>query len=110
MDCLFCKIINNEVPSTKVFENEKVLAFNDINPLAPVHVLVIPKKHYTSIKDVPDSEMDIISEIHKAINHIAKEKRIDETGYRIINNCGKDANQVVGHIHYHILGGKKLNP
>lgn len=110
MDCLFCKIVSGEVPSTKVYENDKVLAFNDINPLAPVHILVIPKKHYTSIKDVPDSEMEIIAEIHKVINYIAKEKGIDKTGFRIINNCGEDANQVVKHIHYHVLGGKKLNP
>ncbi len=105
-DCIFCKIINNEIPSTKVFENEHVLAFNDINPEAPVHILVIPKAHYKSILEIED--MDIISEMHKAIKIIVKEKNIDQSGFRLVNNCGQDANQLVDHIHYHILGGKKL--
>ena len=108
-DCIFCKIINGEIPSKKVYENDKVIAFHDVNPIAPVHILVIPKKHYKCLMDVADSEMDIIAEIHKAIKVITKEQNIDESGFRIINNCGPDANQVVHHIHYHILGGKKLD-
>ena len=108
MDCIFCKIVRGEMPCSKVYEDDKVLAFNDIDPQAPVHVLVIPKKHYESILDIKDDEMDIVAHIHKIINKIAKEKGIDKTGFRIVNNCGEDANQVVKHIHYHILGGKKL--
>ena len=108
MDCIFCKIVRGEMPCSKVYEDDKVLAFNDIDPQAPVHVLVIPKKHYDSILDIKDDEMDIGAHIHKIINKIAKEKGIDKTGFRIVNNCGEDANQVVKHIHYHILGGKKL--
>lgn len=108
MDCIFCKIVRGEMPYSKVYEDDKVLAFNDIDPQAPVHVLVIPKKHYDSILDIKDDEMDIVAHIHKIINKIAKEKGIDKTGFRIVNNCGEDANQVVKHIHYHILGGKKL--
>mgnify|MGYP005768803557 CR=1 FL=1 len=108
MDCIFCKIVRGEMPCSKVYEDDKVLAFNDIDPQAPVHVLVIPKKHYDSILDIKDDEMDIVAHIHKIINKIAKEKGIDKTGFRIVNNCGEDANQVVKHIHYHILGGKKL--
>lgn len=108
MDCIFCKIVRGEMPCSKVYEDDKVLAFNDIDPQAPVHVLVIPKKHYDSILDIKDDEIDIVAHIHKIINKIAKEKGIDKTGFRIVNNCGEDANQVVKHIHYHILGGKKL--
>lgn len=108
MDCIFCKIANGEIPSSKVYEDDKILAFNDLNPVAPYHILVIPKKHYASILDVPAEEMGIIADIHNAINTIAKEKGFDKTGFRIINNCGKDGGQEVKHIHYHVLAGKKL--
>ena len=74
MDCIFCKIINGDIPSSKVYEDDKVLAFNDINPVAPYHILVIPKKHYESIIDIPESEMDIIAHMHNVINNIAKDK------------------------------------
>jgi len=109
MSCIFCKIIDGELQSSKVYEDDKVLAFNDIKPCAPYHILVIPKKHYECILDVPPDEMDIISHIHNVINNIAKEKGFDKTGFRIINNCGEDARQEVKHIHYHILAGKKLS-
>lgn len=108
MDCIFCKIANGEIPSTKVYEDDKVLAFNDLNPVAPYHILVIPKKHYESIIDIPDEEMDIIAHIHCAINKIAAEKGFDKEGFRIINNCGENGGQEVKHIHYHVLAGKKL--
>lgn len=108
MSCIFCKIVNGEIPSSKVYEDEKVLAFNDINPVAPYHILVIPKAHYESIIDIKDEDMEIIAHMHSVINKIAKEKGIDKTGFRIINNCGDDGGQEVKHIHYHILGGKKL--
>ncbi|KXZ40084.1 histidine triad (HIT) family protein [Alkalithermobacter thermoalcaliphilus JW-YL-7 = DSM 7308] len=107
-NCIFCKIVKGELPAQKVYESEKVLAFKDINPKAPVHILVIPKKHYDSIIDINDDEMDIISHIHVAINKIAKDMGVDKTGFRIVNNCGEDACQEVKHVHYHILGGKKL--
>lgn len=104
-DCIFCKIINKEIPGSIVYENEKVLAFNDINPQAPVHIIVIPKKHVTTIMEA-DREMsaDIIS----AIQEIAKQQNIDKTGFRVITNCGKDAGQTVNHLHFHILAGKQL--
>ena len=108
-DCLFCKIIKGEIPSTKVYEDDKVVAFNDINPVAPMHVLVIPKKHYESILEIDDNDMDIIGHIHKVIKQIVTEKGYDKTGFRIINNCGHDGCQEVKHIHFHILAGKKLN-
>lgn len=108
MSCIFCKIINGEIPCSKVYEDDKVLAFNDINPVAPVHILVIPKKHYESIIDIEDSEMDIIAHVHRVINKIANEQEFAKDGFRIINNCGENGGQEVKHIHYHILAGKKL--
>ena len=93
----------------KVYEDDKVVAFNDINPVAPMHVLVIPKKHYESILEIDDNDMDIIGHIHKVIKQIVTEKGYDKTGFRIINNCGYDGCQEVKHIHFHILAGKKLN-
>lgn len=108
MSCIFCKIINGEIPSSKVYEDDKVLAFNDINPVAPYHILVIPKKHYDSIIDVPEKEIEIIAHMHNVINKIANEKGFDKTGFRIINNCGEDGGQEVKHIHYHVLAGRKL--
>ncbi len=108
MSCIFCKIINGEIPSSKVYEDDKVLAFNDINPVAPYHILVIPKKHYESIIDIPKEDMEIVAHIHNVINIIAEEKGFAPKGFRIINNCGNDGGQEVKHIHYHILAGKKL--
>ena len=104
-DCIFCKIINKEIPGSIVYENDKILAFNDINPQAPVHIIVVPKKHVTTIIEA-DGEMstDIIS----AIQEIAKQQNIDKTGFRVITNCGKDAGQTVNHLHFHILAGKQL--
>lgn len=108
MDCLFCKIIAGEIPGDIVYEDDKVLAFNDINPVAPYHILVVPKKHYDSMIDINEEDMDIIAHIHKVINIIAKEKGFAEKGFRIINNCGSDGGQEVKHIHFHVLAGKKL--
>ena len=108
MSCIFCKIISGEIPSSKVYEDDKVLAFNDINPVAPYHILVIPKKHYESIIDVPENEMDIIAHIHNIINKISKYKIFNKTIFIIINNCVHDGAQEVKHIHYHVLAGKKL--
>lgn len=108
MSCIFCKIAEGEIPSTKVYEDDKVLAFKDLNPVAPHHILVIPKAHYDSIIDVPQKDMDIIAHIHVVINKIASELGFDKNGFRIINNCGDDGGQEVKHLHYHILAGKKL--
>ena len=108
MDCLFCKIINGEIPCSKVYEDDKVLAFNDINPVAPYHILVVPKKHYDSIADVSEKEMEIVAQIHSVINKIAIDKGFSDAGFRIINNCGSDGGQEVKHLHYHVLAGKKL--
>ena len=107
-DCIFCKIIKGEIPSSKVYEDEEILAFNDIDPAAPIHVLVIPKKHITSLAEMKDGEEKIISKIYKVINRIAEKQGFKENGYRVIVNCGKDGGQEVGHLHFHLLAGKQL--
>lgn len=107
MDCIFCKIINGDIPSNKVFENESVLAFHDIAPQAPIHVIVIPKKHICSADEINESNSAIVAKIFEAIPQIAKKCNL-ENGYRIITNIGSDGCQSVGHMHFHILGGKKL--
>ena len=107
-NCLFCKIIKGEIPSSKVYEDEEILAFNDINPAAPIHVLVIPKKHITSLAEMKDGDEKIISKIYKVINEIAEKQRFKENGYRVIVNCGKDGGQEVEHLHFHLLAGTKL--
>ena len=107
-DCVFCKIIDGKIPSEKVYEDENVLAFKDINPAAPIHVLVIPKKHIKSLADMKDGEEEIISKIYKIINEIAEKQGFKEKGYRVIVNCGKDGGQEVEHLHFHLLAGKQL--
>jgi len=108
MDCIFCKILEGSVPSRKIYENEHVCAFHDIQPAAPVHALIIPRKHIPTMNDVQGEDFALIAEIHKAAQIVAKELGVAESGYRLINNCGKDSGQVVFHIHYHLLGGEPL--
>lgn len=108
MDCLFCKIISGEIPSKKVFENEYVYAFCDINPQAPVHILAVPKKHIASADDVSAENSVFVAKIFEAIPEIAKYAGLSN-GYRIISNCGEDACQSVKHLHFHILGGVKMS-
>ena len=106
-DCLFCKIISGEKPSSKVYENDYVYAFKDINPQAPVHVVICPKEHIDCCDDINEENSLIISEIFKAIPVIASDQGLSN-GYRIINNCKEDGGQSVMHIHFHLLGGTKL--
>lgn len=107
-DCLFCKIINKEIPSKIVYEDDSVLCFHDVSPMAPVHLLVIPKNHIASVNEVTGENVEYIAKIFSVIPEIAKTVGIDKTGYRVITNCGEDAGQTVKHLHFHILGGKKL--
>ncbi len=109
-DCIFCKIINKEIPSKIIYEDDKVIAFNDINPATPIHILVVPKEHIEKITDIKDENTDLIAHVFKVINKIAKEQGFAEQGFRIINNCGKDSGQEVMHIHFHVLAGKKMGP
>ena len=108
MDCIFCKIINREIPSEIVYEDENVLAFKDISPAAPVHILVIPKKHISALTELTKNDEVLIGKIYTVINKVAKEQGIFDSGYRVIANCGKDGCQEVKHIHFHLLGGKNL--
>ena len=108
MDCLFCKIIAGEIPSSKVFENEWVFAFRDIAPQAPVHVLVVPKAHIASADGINAENSAVVSKIFEAIPEIAKAEGLTN-GYRVITNCGEDGCQSVKHLHFHVLGGKKLS-
>ena len=107
-DCLFCKIIKGEIPSKKAYEDDNVYAFWDISPTAPVHILVIPKKHIATLNDITEENSQLISEIYEAIPKIAKENNIDEDGYRVVANCNKAAGQTVFHIHFHLIGGRDL--
>ncbi|MFD1885424.1 histidine triad nucleotide-binding protein [Paenibacillus wenxiniae] len=107
-DCLFCKIVAGTIPCNKVYEDEQILAFHDIAPAAPVHVLIIPKKHIDSMNEVTAEDLPLISEIHRVAIELAKQLGIAESGYRLINNCGPDSGQAVQHLHYHLLGGGKL--
>lgn len=109
-DCIFCKIVKGEIPSEKVYEDDKVLAFKDINPAAPIHVLVIPKEHVQDVLGIKPENKEMISDIFFAINKIAKQLGIEKDGFRIINNCGKDAGQEVMHLHFHLLAGGKMGP
>lgn len=108
MDCLFCKIINKEIPSDIVYEDDDVLAFNDIDPKAPVHVLVIPKKHIASLNELTEADSALLMKIMLVIQKIAQEKNIAESGYRVVNNCGEQGGQTVGHLHFHLLGGREM--
>ncbi len=107
-DCLFCKIINGDIPCDKVYEDDKVLAFNDIDPQAPVHFLVIPKEHIASANEITSANSSIIAHIFEVIAKIAQEKAISHNGYRVVNNCGVDGGQTVGHLHFHVLAGRNI--
>ena len=107
-DCLFCKIIKGEIPSNKVYEDDEILAFYDINPAAKIHILVIPKKHIESLAHMEKEDEEIVGKIYGVINKIAQEKGFKQSGYRVIVNCGKDAGQEVMHLHFHILDGEKF--
>lgn len=106
MDCLFCKIVNGEIPSSKIYEDDKVLVFKDINPIAPIHWLIIPKNHITSALDINQENSNIVSYIFEVASKLAKENNIES--FRIINNCGDDAGQTVKHLHFHLLAGTKM--
>ena len=107
MDCIFCKIVNGEIPSTKVYEDEAILAFRDITPQAPTHIVIIPKTHYTNIIEIPE-DSGIMEAALKAIKEIAKTEGILESGFRVVNNYKSDGGQTVDHVHFHLLGKRSL--
>ena len=105
--CIFCKIAAGEIPSTKVYEDERILAFRDINPMAPTHILVIPKEHIPSVAGITAENSSVVAHIFEVIPVIAEKEGL-VNGYRVVSNCGADAGQTVPHLHFHILGGKEL--
>lgn len=107
-DCIFCKIVCGEIPCSKVYEDDTVLCFNDINPEAPYHVIVIPKKHISNLNSITEEDSEILSHIFMVIKKVVKDLGIEEKGYRVITNCGEDGGQTVQHIHFHVLGGRSL--
>ena len=107
-DCIFCKIVNDEINADKVYEDSNILAFKDLNPVAPVHILFIPKKHICCVNNISKDNSGIVSDIFCAISKVTKDLGLDNKGYRIINNCRKDGGQTVMHLHFHLIGGKRL--
>ncbi len=107
-NCIFCKIVAGQIPSNKVYEDEKVLAFRDIAPMAPVHILVIPKEHICSAAAITPDNSGLVAHIFEVIAQIAAQEKL-EGGFRVVSNCGPDAGQTVPHLHFHILGGKTLD-
>ena len=107
-DCIFCKIIKKEIPATILYEDDEIIAFKDINPAAPIHTLVIPKKHIPSLVELEKEDELLVGRIYTVINKLAENQGVKESGYRVIVNCGKDAGQEVMHLHFHILAGAKF--
>ena len=106
-DCLFCKIVSGEIPSTKIYEDESVYAFADIDPQAPFHAIIVPKEHISSAAEITEKNSVLIAKIFEAVAKIAKQENL-EKGFRVVNNCGEDGGQTVGHIHFHLLARRNL--
>ena len=107
-ECLFCMIDKEELPAEKVYDDGKVFAIKDINPQAPIHFLIIPKKHFSTVLEIEKDDHKLIGSIYSVANKLAKQNELDKTGFRVVVNCGVEAGQSVFHIHYHLLGGRSL--
>ncbi|OUM87474.1 MAG: histidine triad nucleotide-binding protein [Bacillus thermozeamaize] len=107
-ECIFCQIVKGQIPSKRVYEDEEVVAFHDIAPKAPIHVLIIPRKHIPTLADVTEEDLPLIAAIHRGALAVARELGLQENGFRLVNNCKKDGGQEVYHLHYHLLGGAPL--
>jgi histidine triad (HIT) family protein len=108
-DCLFCKIVQKTIPGKIVYEDERTLAFDDINPQAPIHSLIIPKKHVVSVQDCKDQDSELLAQLLITCTKVAKLKGLSDSGYRIVTNTGRDAGQTVFHLHLHVLGGRHMS-
>ena len=106
--CLFCRIVRREIPATIIYESDDILAFRDINPQAPVHVLILPKRHITSLNDVTPGDNELLGSIQNVARELARKEKVSGDGYRVVVNCGPNAGQAVAHLHYHLLGGRKF--
>ena len=109
MDCIFCKIVAGEIPADTIYQDERVIAFRDINPVAPTHLLIIPKKHIPSLTHLSEADSSLIGDMVNAANQLAKREGIAESGYRLVINCGEQGGQLVPHLHMHLLGGRQLS-
>ncbi len=109
MDCVFCQIVAGKLPSETLYQDDEVMAFRDIHPLAPTHVLIIPKRHIPSLAELADAEASIIGHMVRVANQLARQEGIAESGYRLVVSSGRDGGQVVPHLHMHLLGGRKLS-
>ncbi len=109
MDCIFCKIVVGEIPSDTVYQDEEIIAFRDINPQAPVHIIIIPRKHIASLSDLSESESALVGRMVAVANRLAKDEGIADKGYRVVINCGKEGGQLVPHLHLHLVGGRQLS-
>lgn len=107
-ECLFCRIVAKEIPSKVVYEDKQVLAFHDINPAAPVHVLIVPKQHRTSLLDVTPDDQAVLGHLQLVAGQLAREFGLEERGFRLVSNCGEEGGQTIGHLHFHLLGGRTL--
>ena len=107
-DCIFCKLANGVIPTEFVYEDDTVAAFNDLSPVAPVHILIVPKAHIASTLEINDENSSVVGHIFSVASKIAKEKGFAENGFRLVNNCGEDGGQTVGHLHFHLLAGRNL--
>jgi histidine triad (HIT) family protein len=109
MDCIFCKIVAGEIPSDTVYQDEEIIAFRDINPQAPVHIVIIPRKHIASLSHLSESDSALVGHLVTIANKLAQDEGIAEKGYRVVINCGKEGGQLVPHLHMHLVGGRKLS-
>lgn len=109
MDCIFCRIIAGEVPGEIIYQDEQVIVFPDINPKAPTHLLIVPKKHIPSLAHLSEADSSLTGHMVNIANRMAKEKGVSETGYRLVMNCGEEGGQAVPHLHMHLLGGRRLS-
>ena len=107
-DCIFCKIVSGDIPSTKIFEDKQVIAFRDINPQAPTHVLIVPKQHIPGVNELTLADEALVGHVYSVITKLVRELGIDESGYRVVVNSGADGQQSVPHLHFHVLGGRLL--
>ncbi len=107
-DCIFCKIINKEIPATIVYEDDKILAFHDLSPVAPQHVLIIPKAHIDNMNGITEESGAVVGHIFTKMKEVAKQLGIEDSGYRIVSNCGVEGGQTVGHLHFHLAGGRQM--
>ena len=108
-DCIFCKIAKGEIPSEVIYEDDKIVAFNDVNPQSPIHFLVIPKEHIESSNDIDEKNSHLVGHVFLVIKKLTEELGVAKEGYRIVNNCGENGGQTVPHMHFHILAGRKLS-